>query len=538
MNKVAPVLGMRPGPVKGAPDGAVVGIRPPPPDLGNSFDTPEAVCKPGSLPVNPTTRPRVWIVDDSPLDAERARQVLQAPYDVQVFTDGSAMLEHLASHDAPDVLVLDWVMPGVSGIEVCGFLRNGHAARPHLAILLLTTQTRTDDIVEGLAAGANDYLVKPYADPELRARVDALVKWNGLLERAQKAEASVLQLLEHAPDPLITVDRQNCISYLNAEAQRVLGRGAPELLGRPLLDALPTLPTEQLGDAARTSLPLPDIHVGEQIFSPTIRLLPSSAETSLTIALRDVTTRRKKEARRLDFYSIIAHDLRSPLGAMLMRTELMLRGHRGVLSAEMVGDLRKMDGNMRRLVALINDFLDFARMEEAGHKMERVRVDLAGLMAEVLDEFRPLVENTRQQLELDVREGAVVALGDKSRLQQVLNNLVTNAIKFGPPLGRIRLQARVVGHWCDVSVEDDGPGIPADVLPSLFQRYSRAPSISAQTGGTGLGLLIVREIVEAHGGTVGVDSNPGKGSRFWFRIPAADPSVAPGQSVVAADSAC
>src|SRR5688572_17225143 len=106
------------------------------------------------------SRPSVWVVDDSPLDAERARRVLGDRYAVQVFGDGSAMLEHLTRHPAPCVLVLDWVMPGVSGIEVCEFLRSGGLARPGLAILLLTMQSQTQQIVEGLAAGANDYLVK------------------------------------------------------------------------------------------------------------------------------------------------------------------------------------------------------------------------------------------------------------------------------------------------------------------------------------------------------------------------------------------
>ncbi|HXI58768.1 MAG TPA: ATP-binding protein [Polyangia bacterium] len=484
----------------------------------------------------------VWIVDDSPLDAERARQALGDRYDVRGFADGSAMLEYLDSHKAPDVLVLDWVMPGVSGIEVCRFLRTGSSARPQLAILLLTMQTRTDDIVEGLAAGANDYLVKPYADPELRARVDALVRWNGLLERAQKAEASVLQLLEHAPDPLICVDDQQRVSYVNAEAQQVLGRTAEDLSAKPIAEVLPTLAAERLTDAARTSRPLSDIQIGERIFSPTIRALPSSGDAALTIGLRDVTSRRSKEIRRLDFYSMIAHDLRSPLGAMLMRTDLMLRGQRGVLSAEVIADLRKMDGNMRRLVALINDFLDFARMEGAAHKMETVRVDLLALMTEVVDEFKPLVENNRQQIlvsaDRDGKADSIVALGEKSRLQQVLANLVANAIKFSPAAGRISLLARRIGPWCEVAVEDDGPGIPAEILPTLFQRYTRAPTSRSDPSGTGLGLLIVREIVEAHGGIVGVESEPGKGSRFWIRIPAADPVLTEGgfSTAVAASS--
>jgi signal transduction histidine kinase len=196
------------------------------------------------------------------------------------------------------------------------------------------------------------------------------------------------------------------------------------------------------------------------------------------------------------------------------------------LSTEMIGDLRKMDGNMRRLVALINDFLDFARMEDAAHKMARARVDLAELMVEVVDEFKPLIESTRQRMQIDATVGATVALGDKSRLQQVLTNLVTNAIKFAPTGGLISLGARMQGLWCEITVDDDGPGIPPEILPTLFKRYSRGATGHGEAAGTGLGLLIVREIVEAHGGTVGVDSVPGHGSRFWFRVPTADPVVA------------
>jgi two-component system phosphate regulon sensor histidine kinase PhoR len=467
----------------------------------------------------------VWIVDDSPLDAERARRVLAGRYAVEVFADGSTVLEHLATHPEPTVVVLDWVMPGVSGIEVCRFLRAEGSGHAQIAVLLLTMQTETQQIVEGLAAGANDYLVKPYSDPELLARVDALVRWKGLLDRAQTAEASVLQLLENAPDPLIGVDDQYVIIYVNGEAQRAFGQGTKVLLGQPLSAVLPTLPLEHINDARRTARPLPDIQIDDQTFSPTIRTLPSDGQGGLTIALRNVTLRRHKESRRLDFYSIIAHDLRSPLAAMLMRTEMMLRGRRGVLSAEVISDLRKMDGHMRNLVALINDFLDFARMDEAAHKIERTRVDLTELIREIVEDFKPLVDSTHQTLSVEVDAPSLMVSGDRPRLQQVLTNLLANAIKFTPSAGKIGLRARLVDRWCEVTVSDDGPGIAAEVLPLLFQRYTRAPNAQTDTRGTGLGLLIVREIVEAHGGTVGVDSTVGQGSQFWFRIPASESAV-------------
>jgi signal transduction histidine kinase len=468
-------------------------------------------------------RTNVWIVDDSPLDAERARLVLDGHYEVQVFGDGSAVLEQLSSQAPPDVLVLDWVMPGVSGIEVCRFLRSAHRPQRQLSILLLTTQTQTQQIVEGLEAGANDYLVKPYADPELRARVDALVRSNALLERALKAEARVLELLQHSPDPLITVGPKNRITFVNAEAQRMLGQSAEALASKTLAEVLPTILLDDVVPSLPLARPLSDIEIGGEVFSPSIRTLPTEADDELTIALRNVTARRKKEARRLDFYSMIAHDLRSPLSALLMRTDLLLRGRRGVLSAEMIVDLRKMEANMRSLVALINDFLDFARMEEGAHKIERTRFDVGALIAEIVDDFRPLMESTRQEIRIEAA-ALIFVQGDRRRLQQVLTNLIANAIKFTPAGGTIVVRSVLVGPWCEVQIEDDGPGIEPEVLPLLFQRYTRAPKRAGNAEGTGLGLLIVREIVEAHGGTVGVESTLGQGSRFWFRVPGVEAS--------------
>jgi two-component system phosphate regulon sensor histidine kinase PhoR len=471
----------------------------------------------------PERRPVVWVVDDSPLDAARARLVLEPTCTVTVFADGSAMIEHLATHAAPDVLVLDWVMPGVSGIEVCRFVRAGIQPAPRMAVLLLTSQNQTEQIVEGLAAGANDYLVKPYADPELRARVDALVRWNGLLDRAQEAEARVLDLLEHSPDPFISVDQAGSIAYVNGEAQRALGQTSAELVGQQLAGILPGLSLPDVNQAPRHDRPLPDIEIGDQIFSPSVSILPTDAHSPLTVALRNVTARRRAETRRLDFYSIIAHDLRSPLGAMLMRTDLILRGRRGVLSAELIDDLRKMEGNMRSLVALINDFLDFAVMDESSHKMERSQVDLESLLRNTIEEFQPLIDSTNQRLGLQISGGPLLVMASGRRLQQVVTNLIANAIKFTPAHGQITVRGEIVDAcWCEISVEDDGPGIEPDLLPTLFQRYTRAPSGSTRdAGGTGLGLLIVREVVEAHGGAVGVVSTPGQGSRFWFRLPSA-----------------
>src|SRR5690349_18122896 len=142
------------------------------------------------------TKRIVWIVDDSRLEAERARSALGQECDVELFSDGSAALERLATGAVPDVMVLDWVMPGISGIEVCRFLRSPQGGHSSVGILMLTTHRQTEHIVEGLSAGANDFLAKPYEDAELLARVRAQLRARQLLERAERAEALNFQLLQ------------------------------------------------------------------------------------------------------------------------------------------------------------------------------------------------------------------------------------------------------------------------------------------------------------------------------------------------------
>ena len=464
----------------------------------------------------------VWVVDDSPLDLQRAERALSAEFEVRTFSDGSAVLEQIATSPAPDVLVLDWVMPGVSGIEVIRFMRSSRGRMASVPVLLLTMRNRPEQIAEGLDAGANDHLDKPYADEEVRARVASLVRSSQLLERAVVAEATVRTLLANAPDALLVVDAQGKVTYANSEAERALGMPVGEIIARDVNDLLPDLPIRNIAMGVGASLlPLPDLRIGDRVYSPSVRFLTTDTAAQTTIALRDVTERQAIEARRVDFYSIIAHDLRSPLNAMLFRLELMLRGRHGPLPSELVGDLRKFDGNIRKMMRMINDFLDLARMESAGYKIDRAPVNLATLVSGIVDDVRPLAEAHGLDLDWKPPPDRAFMLGDQQRLTQALSNLLGNAIKYTPPEGRIEVCVRPIEGFYEVVVRDTGPGIPAEVLPTLFDRFTRAPTESRSTQGWGLGLMIVRDIVEAHGGRVGVHSEPGKGSTFWFTVPRA-----------------
>ena len=458
---------------------------------------------------------KVWVVDDSDLDAERARASLCHDYRVEVFSDGADALERISQKQRPDVLVLDWVMPGVSGVDVCRYLRSTSGGLgEEMKVLLLTAHNETSQIVEGLGAGADDYLAKPDAAEELLARVAVLIRSQELVRRLASAEQTVRNLIDGSPDPLIAVDPDGILTYANLAACAALSRTSQQLVGAPVAEFVTGLLTEV--DAQGH---LPDVVIGDQVFAPSVRPLPFD-DSSKTISLRNVTQHRRLEARRLDFYSIVAHDLRSPLTSILMRTELMLAGKRGPLPEEGAGDLRKIESNVRSLVSLINDFLDIARFEGTGFKLERNEVDLVELVEEAIEQYRPLADSRRVGLQLVRPAQPMVTSGDRQRLMQVISNLLANAVKFTPQDGSVVARIALSGNMITVGVEDTGPGIPPEAISALFQRYVRVDRAVRKVEGTGLGLMIVREIVEAHGGTVGVDSEEGKGSRFWFRLPA------------------
>jgi signal transduction histidine kinase len=463
-------------------------------------------------------RRTVWIVDDSRAEAERARTALADTYDTLVLADGAEAVERLGAQDPPDVMVLDWIMPGMTGVEVCRFVRSAPGPASQIGILLLTSHRASERVVEGLGAGANDYLTKPFADEELRARVGSLIRSREVLEQVEDARESVGQLLAQVPDALVVLDAHGRLTYANAEAEQMLRQPAAALVGRPLSELIPELQLHRLAVEPGALTALPDVMIGEDVYAPRIRYNPSDFATSTTISLRNVTARRQTEAKRLDFYSIIAHDLRSPLSAMLLRTDLILRGARGILPAELIVDIRKIEGNVRSMVGLINDFLDLARLEGGGYRLDREAIDAGTLLTATIEDIRPLIEESKLTIDVEIGPGELDLMGDRHRLIQVLTNLLSNAIKFTRPGGRILAAARRRGGEIELRVSDTGRGIPADLIPVLFQRYQRAPG-RASVGGTGLGLMIVREIVEAHGGQVDVSSVEGVGSTFTLRLP-------------------
>jgi len=468
-------------------------------------------------------RPLIWLIDDSALEADVAVRTLEPAFDVRVFLDGNLALEELAtSGAAPELWILDWQMPGISGIAICQYLRGNPSTRTQ-PILMLTSNEESADVVEAFQSGADDYVRKPHQPSELRARVAALLRSHQLLLRAETAERAVRSLLAQLPDAVLVVDRGGRVAFANEQAERVFaGQSDVALLGRDLRTVLPTLEPSLLApEAGQERLDLRDVSVGDQLYAPIVGQVHLDAATMATITLRNVTAKHAEAARRLDFYSIIAHDLRSPLNAMNMRTHLLLDGARGPLSDEVRLDLEKVLDRIKGLVVIIDDFIDLANLEAKSILIESENSDLRVIVDASVEILAPLAEENAIHVRVSQSSTLDMVAIDRRRIGQAITNLLSNAIKFSPRSGEVVIGLASAPGGTEVSFQDSGPGIAPAELPRLFQRYARVPGTNV--AGSGLGLMIVREVVEAHGGSVHVTSEVGHGSNFSFVLPRAAP---------------
>ncbi len=350
--------------------------------------------------------------------------------------------------------------------------------------------------------------------------------------------ASLRMLLERAPD-CVAVHCGAKLLFANAVLRKQLGYELEEMVGRATMDFVHPDDREVVAARVRDAMvhgraapPRVDRFVTRD-GSPClleVSSLPFVFEgvPAVVVFGRDVTARLKAESDRAEalgaaeralaardaVLAIVSHDLRSPLATVRAAGELTLRTcseERARTCAE--ATLRAV-ARMERLIA---DLLDVASIDAGRLKVDLSLMHIAPALDEAVEALRPEADARGVLLELLPSVDTVVS-GDRGRLHQVLTNLVGNAVRYSPPGCAVVLQAKAVSAGVRVSVSDRGPGVPADDIGRVFERYYRGPTEGVHTG-RGLGLYIARGIIEAHGGRIGVDAGPDRGSTFWFDLP-------------------
>jgi signal transduction histidine kinase len=235
----------------------------------------------------------------------------------------------------------------------------------------------------------------------------------------------------------------------------------------------------------------------------------SRAEAEAAVHLRDI------------FFSVAAHELKTPLTSLMGQAQLLQRrlDREGLLQGTLQHSVDVVIAQAQRLNAMVSALLDLSRIEQGRLSIEREPLDLCALVQRVIEETLPTIR--RHDLVCKVDEAPIMIFGDALRLEQVLQNLIGNAVKYSPNGGEVRVRVvRQEDGFARIDVQDHGIGIPEDALPHLFSRFYRAPNaVAGQISGTGIGLYVVKEIVALHGGRVGVASSQGTGATFSITLP-------------------
>jgi two-component system, OmpR family, phosphate regulon sensor histidine kinase PhoR len=337
-------------------------------------------------------------------------------------------------------------------------------------------------------------------------------------ERARLRWATAFASLE---DGLLLVDDEERVTAINPAAARLLGIEIDRAVRQSfVVVARDHELTGVLRDAQRRR----DGARAEVVLARTQRAIETTArpvagyrERFTIVSLRDVTDLRRLESVRKEFVANVSHELRTPLASIRALVETLEAG--AIDDPEVSGEfLGRIIGETDRLTALVDDLLDLARLESARGQIYPEPVDPRDLLTRAAERLRPQIERARLDLRVDVPPGLPAAFADRARVEQVILNLVHNAIKFTPPGGTIAVAGREAGGMLEVTVTDTGAGIPEAELARVFERFYKTDR-ARRSEGTGLGLAIAKRIVQAHGGTIGVESAVGAGSRFTFTLP-------------------
>jgi PAS domain S-box-containing protein len=505
------------------------------------------------------------MVDDHPPNL-LALEAILAPLGEEMVgvTSGEDALRELLNGEFA-LILMDVQMPGMDGIETAALIKQRQRNRSTPIIFLTAIAKDPSFIFKGYSQGAVDYLLKPF-DPEiLRTKVSVfvdlwrkgeLIKRQAAMLRAQelrdlerRTEVRFHALTDSMPQCVWAARRDGEIYYCNRVWREYAGAGA----GTSFFSAVPedelAAVRAEWNTAIRAGRTLEREqrlrrHDGELRWH-LCRVVPERNEqgaiTGWIATATDIDQQkgvegahaallvREQEARaqleaanraKDEFLATVSHELRTPLNAILGWTRMLRTGAVGG-EEQLEHALETIERNARAQTQLIEDILDVSRIIAGKLRVQVRRFDVRDVITAAVDAVRPAAEAKELELVLDLSSEASDFQGDPDRLQQVVWNLLSNAIKFTPAKGKVIVELRRWNGHIEIVVSDTGVGIARDFLPHVFDRFRQADSSAARVqGGLGLGLAIVRHLVEVHGGTVCAESEgEGKGAKFMVRLP-------------------
>lgn len=503
--------------------------------------------------------PTILIVDDAPENLRLLADILRNHgYLTRLLREGQMVLSAVL-HSPPQLILLDIMMPEMDGYEVCQQLKADERTR-EIPVIFLSALNETTDKVKAFAAGGVDYITKPFQADEVLARVQTHLALHELQRQLEKQNIQLHQeilhrqqaeqllaeernllrtLIDHIPDYIYAKD-SDCRFILNNQAHLgILGATQQdEVLGQTDFDRFPKELAEQYYADEQQILQFGEgfLNKEELLFAPNGEQRwmlvskvpfrnPAGNVTGIVGISHDITERKQMEealrelnASKDKFFSIIAHDLRSPFTALMGLTEIMAENLQRFTTEQLQYNLEKLYGSAKNVYSLLENLLTWSRIQRGVMEFTPVLFSLADLVENTLF----LLESVAEQKQISLCHripGDVVVHADHAMIETVLRNLVSNALKFTKTDGTVEVSARQMDELIAVAVTDTGIGMSADELAKLFRIDMKTSKPGTQgERGTGLGLILCKELIAKNGGTLTVESCVGKGTTFTFTL--------------------
>jgi signal transduction histidine kinase len=494
----------------------------------------------------------ILVVDDEEVLRLGCSRVLKGEgYRVTTAANGQEALEVLEAEKV-HVVLCDLKMPVMGALEVLEVAGGWHAGIP---IIIMTGLGTVADAVECMKKGAYDFVTKPFSIDHLTLVVRRALEKQQLEERTRRLQeeqarnlynlaleqSRLLAIVNCMADGVLVTNREAEVVLCNPSFMQLLGVEAPLPNPGPLPAYLDDNSFQEAISGLLTGAGQgPARHLSQEIAKGRVHLRAQSApffgpdqEVLGTVTVfHDITSFKELDEMKNDFVRMVSHELRSPLAAIKQQQAVILGGLAGELSDKQRELLSRAQGRIQGLLDLINDLLDVAKMEAGHRQLEQVPLSLGEVLTELVELLQAKAEAQRVTLKLALPPDLPLIRADRRSMDEVFTNLVSNAINYSPDGGEVAVAG--ISHWdyVEILVRDQGIGIDAEELPKIFDKFYRVKSPQTrQVIGTGLGLSLVKGLIESHRGSVAVESTVGQGSTFRVLLP----TVAGGKAVDAGE---
>jgi len=486
----------------------------------------------------------ILVIDDEQIMRDGCSRILAKDgWSVLCAENGAQGLEEMKGHpENIDVILLDLMMPGMSGMEVLDHIRTYD---PNLLVIVITGYATVESAVEAMKKGAYDFIPKPFTPDQLRIVVRRALERRALQKEADflrkerekslrdiaTEKSKIKTIINCMGDGVLVCDLDSCIVLSNPAASRMLKAPETCLLGNYLNQChLPqdlshtieeSLKTKDMSYASVSQ----ELSVGEpgEIFlrAHTAPVRNDLGETmgSVTV-LQDISHLKELDKMKSEFIAMVTHELRAPIAVVEQQLTVILSKMAGELTEKQEQLLSRAKERTKGLLNLIKDLLDLSKIEAGKLVQYKEPLSLQEVIQKTVDLMRIEAENKKIDLQFSFPPKISLIHADRNSVEGIFTNLISNAIKYTPEGGKVRIDLDEEGGFVKAHVSDTGIGIKKEDLPRIFDKFYRVKTKeTSQIVGTGLGLSIVKSIVDAHLGSITVKSREGEGTTFAVSFP-------------------